>query len=79
MYIGHSKHSSLMPVSYTHLLISTPTEFIIIADLPGVEKDNLSVDITNESVTITVTFPEGMEGEGINYIKRERGFGERCV
>jgi len=57
-------------------LISTPTEFIIIADLPGVEKDNLSVDITNESVTITVTFPEGMEGEGINYIKRERGFGE---
>ena len=38
--------------------VSTPTEFIIIADLPGVEKDNLSVDITNESVTITVTFPK---------------------
>jgi HSP20 family protein len=57
-------------------LISTPTEFIIIADLPGVEKDKLSVDITNESVTIKATFPEGMEGEKINYIKRERGFGE---
>jgi HSP20 family protein len=57
-------------------LISTPTEFIIIADLPGVEKENLSVDVTNDSVTIKVTFPEGMEGEGINYIKRERGFGE---
>ena len=57
-------------------LISTPTEFIIIADLPGVKKENLSVDVTNDSVTIKVTFPDGMEGEDITYIKRERGFGE---
>ncbi|MDY9922219.1 Hsp20 family protein [Methanobacterium sp.] len=57
-------------------LINTSNEFILIADLPGVEKDGLSVDVTNESVTITATFPEGMEGEDVNYIKRERGSGE---
>lgn len=57
-------------------LIDTPGEFILIADLPGVEKEGLSVDVTSESVTITVTFPEGMDGEDINYIKRERGSGE---
>lgn len=57
-------------------VIDTPTEYIVIADLPGVEKDKLSVDVTQDSVTITVTFPEGMEGEGISYLKRERGFGE---
>lgn len=57
-------------------VIDTPAEYIIIADLPGVEKDKLSVDVTNDSVTITVTFPEGMEGDEVKYLKRERGFGE---
>ncbi len=57
-------------------LISTPTEFVIIADITGVEKENISVDVTNDSVTIKVTFPEGVEGDGITYIKRERGYGE---
>ena len=57
-------------------LIDTSNEFILIADLPGVKKDGLSVDVTNESVTITATFPEGMEGEDVNYLKRERGSGE---
>ena len=57
-------------------LVETPDEFILVADLPGVEKETLSVDVTSESVTITATFPEGMEGEGVNYVKRERGSGE---
>ena len=57
-------------------VIDTSTEFIIIADLPGVEKDKLSVDVTEDSVTITTTFPEGMEGEDVTYLKRERGSGE---
>jgi HSP20 family protein len=57
-------------------LVETSDEFILIADLPGVEKETLSVDVTSESVTITATFPEGMEGEGVNYVKRERGSGE---
>jgi HSP20 family protein len=57
-------------------VIDTPTEFIIIADLPGVVKEKLSVDITEDSLTITTTFPEGREGEEVTYIKRERGSGE---
>ena len=57
-------------------LIDTPTEFILIADLPGVEKEGLAVDVTSESVTITAKFPEGAEGEDVNYLKRERGSGE---
>ncbi|KAF5081034.1 Hsp20/alpha crystallin family protein [anaerobic digester metagenome] len=57
-------------------LVETPDEFILIADLPGVEKESLSVDVTSDSVTITVTFPVGMEDEGVNYVKRERGSGE---
>jgi HSP20 family protein len=57
-------------------LVDTPTEFILIADLPGVGKEDLSVDVTQESVTITATFPAAMEGEDVNYIKRERGHGE---
>lgn len=57
-------------------VIDTPKEFIVLADLPSIEKENLSVDITQNSVTITVTFPEGMDDDEINYIKRERGFGE---
>jgi HSP20 family protein len=57
-------------------IIETPAEFIIIADLPAVEKEDLSVDVTNDSVTITAKFPEGRKGDNINYVKRERGFGE---
>jgi HSP20 family protein len=57
-------------------IIDTSAEFIIMADLPGVEKEKLSVDVTQDSVTITVTFPEAMEGDDVNYLKRERGSGE---
>jgi len=57
-------------------LVDTFDEFILIADLPGVGKESLSVDVTSDSVTVTATFPEGMEGEGVSYVKRERGSGE---
>jgi HSP20 family protein len=57
-------------------VMDTPTEFIIIADLPGVSKDNLSVDVTFDSVTITATFPEAKEEEDVTYLKKERGSGE---
>ncbi len=57
-------------------LVETSSEFILIADLPGVKKEDLSVDVTSDSVTITTTFPEGMDGEDVNYVKRERGSGE---
>ncbi|BDZ68295.1 Hsp20/alpha crystallin family protein [Methanobacterium ferruginis] len=57
-------------------IVETKTDFIIIADLPAVAKENLSVDVTHDTVTITTTFPEAMEGEEITYIKKERGSGE---
>ena len=57
-------------------LVETSGEFILIADLPGVKKEDLSVDVTSDSVTITTTFQEGMDGEDVNYVKRERGSGE---
>ncbi len=57
-------------------VIDTALDYIVIADLPGVEKDKLSVDVTHDSLTITATFQDGMDGEDVTYLKRERGSGE---
>src|SRR6056297_1376258 len=47
-------------------------EFLIEAEMPGMEKDNINLEINEDYLTITAKNEESNEEKGDNYIRRER-------
>jgi HSP20 family protein len=57
-------------------VLVTEGEVIVKTDLPSVEKGDVDVTITEDSVEITAQFKEEYSAEEVDYILRERSFGE---
>ncbi|MDY9923193.1 Hsp20/alpha crystallin family protein [Methanobacterium sp.] len=57
-------------------IIETNDSLIIKIDLPGVTKEDIDIGIAGESIDVTVKFEEESEEEDINYIQKERSYGE---
>ncbi len=53
----------------------TENEYIIQAELPGIKKDNINVELNNDYLTITANNDEIIEEEKDNYIRKERRTG----
>lgn len=56
-------------------VINTEEAFIIKVDLPNIGKDDINIEITEDSVDITANFAEA--DENVTFIKRERNYGEK--
>lgn len=54
----------------------TETAYEITADLPGVKKEDISVNLENEYLTICAKREERTEDSRDNYLRRERRYGE---
>lgn len=50
-------------------------EYIVEAELPGVRKDEINIDLRDNRLTISVERDEETREEKDNYIRRERRFG----
>ena len=57
-------------------VIETEKEIIVKSDLPGIEKGDIDVTITEDSVEIAAQFQEEYNEEEVDYILRERSYGE---
>lgn len=57
-------------------VIETDTDIIVKADIPGVKKEDIIIDLTEDSLEIRAKFEEESEFEGKNFIKKERKYGE---
>ena len=57
-------------------VIETNDSIIIKIDLPGVKKEDIDIGIAGESIDIMAKFEEESEIEDINYIQKERSYGE---
>lgn len=53
----------------------TENEYIIEAELPGVKKEEISLEINDDLLTISVERNEETTTEKENYIRKERSFG----
>ena len=53
----------------------TENEYIILAELPGVNKDNINIEVDENYMTITAVNDEIIEEEKNNYIRKERRSG----
>ncbi len=57
-------------------VIETENKIIVKTDLPGVKKEDVNVHLTEDSVEITASFEEEYDEENVNYIRKERNYGE---
>ena len=57
-------------------VMETENSIIVITDLPGVKKEDIDIDISENSIDITAKFEDEIDEEGANYIKKERSYGE---
>lgn len=53
----------------------TENEYIVLAELPGVNKDNINIEVDENYMTITAVNDEIIEEEKNNYIRKERRSG----
>lgn len=49
-------------------------EYVIDAELPGIKKDNIKIDVEDSKIVISATAEEKEEEEKENYIHRERRY-----
>ncbi|MDO8869538.1 MAG: Hsp20/alpha crystallin family protein [Methanobacteriaceae archaeon] len=57
-------------------VIETTENIILKIDIPGVKKEDIDIGIAGERIDIMVKFEEEMEGEDVNFIQKERSYGE---
>jgi HSP20 family protein len=57
-------------------IMETDDSIIVISDLPGVKKENIEIDISEDTIEIVAKFDEEIEEEGANYLRKERSYGE---
>lgn len=56
-------------------VIDNGDAYVLEAELPGFSKDNISLDIENDCLTITAERKKEDKDEKKNYVKRERFYG----
>jgi HSP20 family protein len=57
-------------------VIETDTSIIIKADLPRLEKEDVEIAISEDTVDICAEFKEETIDEDVNYLQRERSYGK---
>jgi HSP20 family protein len=57
-------------------VIETEGDIIVKTDLPGINKSDVDLTITEDSVEITAQFKEEYNDEEVDYVLRERSYGE---
>ena len=53
----------------------TEKEFILDADLPGIRKDQINMEVNDDQLTVSVVEDENKETKKEGYIYRERRYG----
>ena len=56
-------------------VLDRPNEVVVRAELPGVDKDNIKIEATPESLTLRAEVRKEKEEKGENFMRRERRFG----
>lgn len=55
-------------------VVEDSDDIIVIADLPGVIKDDMKIDLTEDTLEITAQF--NVKSEGENFVRKERHYGK---
>ena len=71
-----SDYSLTTPSRLMMDVLETADSIIIKTDLPGVKKEDIVIDLTEDSLEICAKFAEEEVEEGKNFVKKERRYGQ---
>lgn len=69
---GFGQIDSALPGSISIDVEDTDEAYVVTADLPGFEREDIEVQVENNTLTLRATREEETEEEGSNYLHRER-------
>ncbi|HHV75470.1 MAG TPA: Hsp20/alpha crystallin family protein [Thermoanaerobacterium sp.] len=71
-----SEYAENIPEKLSMDVMETDDAIIIKTDLPGVKKEDINIELTENTISISAVFEEEVEIEEANFIKKERRYGE---
>lgn len=71
-----AKYTEGVPEKPSMDLIETEDTIVVKTDLPGVKKEDVAIELTEDTLSVSATFKEEIEIEEANYIKKERKYGQ---
>jgi HSP20 family protein len=71
-----NEYTSNMPLRPTMDVVEDGEQVTVITDLPGVKRDDIKIDITEDTLEITAQFNQESEVEGKSFVRKERKYGK---
>ncbi|MDI9618199.1 Hsp20/alpha crystallin family protein [Methanothermobacter sp.] len=71
-----SEYTENIPEKLNMDVIETDDKIIIKTDLPGVKKEDINIELTENTISISAVFEEEIEVKEANFVKKERKYGE---
>ena len=71
-----SEYTETIPEKLSMDVMETDDTIIIKTDLPGVKKEDINIELTEDSISISAVFEEEVEVEEANFVRKERKYGE---
>jgi len=71
-----SEYAENIPEKLSMDVMETDDAIIIKTDLPGVKKEDINIELTENTISISAVFEEEVEIEEANFIRKERKYGE---
>lgn len=71
-----SEYGKKVPSKLNIDLIESRETITVKTDLPGVKKEDINIELAESNLTISAKFEEKIEVEDVNYLRKERKYGE---
>lgn len=71
-----AEYAENIPEKLSMDVMETDDAIIIKTDLPGVKKEDINIELTENTISISAVFEEEVEIEEADFIKKERKYGE---
>ncbi|HIH65229.1 MAG TPA: Hsp20/alpha crystallin family protein [Methanothermobacter thermautotrophicus] len=71
-----AEYAENIPEKLSMDVMETDDAIIIKTDLPGVKKEDINIELTENTISISAVFEEEVEVKEADFIKKERKYGE---
>ncbi len=71
-----NEYTSNSPLKPNMDIVEDGEQLTVMTDLPGFNRQDITIDITEDTIEITAQFDEDTEAEGKNFLKKERNYGK---
>jgi HSP20 family protein len=71
-----NEYTSNSPLKPNMDIVEDEEKLTVMTDLPGFKRQDITIDITEDTIEITAQFDEDTETIGKNFLKKERNYGK---